>query len=106
MKDAKLVWWGIRNAVGAALYVALVVWFMSCAGRIAGKGPELLTGIAMLMLFVASALIEATLVLGQPIWMFINGKKGEALRLFGFTAGALVLLTVLVIAVRLSVSAY
>jgi hypothetical protein len=105
MNNRQLAWGGARNALGAAFYVVLVVCLMSYAGDRFDSAPEMLTGIAVLMLFVTSALIEATLVLGQPIWMFVNGKKSEALRLFGYTAGALVALMMLAMTARIMASA-
>ncbi|MDD5251059.1 MAG: hypothetical protein PHT12_00320 [Patescibacteria group bacterium] len=90
--ESKLVLKALRNAASAVLYVVLVVFFMSNANRIFGTPPvEMLIGAFMLTLFVVSALIESILVLGQPVWLFTQGKRTEALKLLGYTTGFMVL---------------
>jgi hypothetical protein len=89
MNDSKLVSWAVRNVAGVILYVAAVVWLMSNAEHGFGAKPGILIGVAILMLFVCSALITGLLVLGQPVWLFVNGQKKESLKLLGYTVGAM-----------------
>jgi hypothetical protein len=53
------------------------------------------------MLFVLSATIVGSLVLGRPILLHLEGKKNEALRFFGYTVGWLAILTVIIFLARL-----
>jgi hypothetical protein len=57
--------------------------------------------LALLMLFVLSATIVGSLVLGRPILLHLEGKKNEALRFFGYTVGWLAILTVIIFLARL-----
>lgn len=91
---------GLRNAAGALVYVLLVATFMTNADRFlpTDRQAPALTLSALLLLFVISALIEATLVLGQPLWLLTQGKRREALELFGWTSGVIVAGLVILIA--------
>jgi len=40
-----------------------------------------------LTLFVLSAAVTGALVLGRPILLYLDGKKAEAVRFFGYTLG-------------------
>jgi len=53
------------------------------------------------MLFVVSATIVGTLVLGRPILLYLGGKRNEAPRFFGWTVGWLAALTLVLFLVRL-----
>ena len=54
--------------------------------------------IAILMLFVFSAAISGALIIGKPALLYLEGKKREALELFAFTLGwILVFLVILLI---------
>lgn len=97
--ESSLILAGLRNAAGAALYVALVVTVMQAIGRSASQAEAWLQISAFLMLFVLSALVEALFVLGQPVWMFLHGQRAEALKLLGYTVGALIVATGLAILV-------
>ena len=86
MKKNKLILWGLLDALATAVYAALVALFMSNADRIFGKmegGP--LGMAAFLMLFVLSAAVCGSLILGRPIILYSNNSKKEALVLFGCT---------------------
>ena len=90
---------GLRNAAGALVYVFLVATFMTNADRFlpTDRQAPALTLSALLLLFVISALIEATLVLGQPLWLLTQGKRREALELFGWTSGTIFTVLILLI---------
>lgn len=81
------------NALGTVLYITLVSTLMFNAEHIFGNGKEdiVLIPIAMLLLFVLSASIISSLVLGRPILWYLEGKKNEAVSLFIATLGFLFL---------------
>lgn len=85
------------NAAGTALYIALVSTFLFNASAIFGKDREdtVLAPIAMLLLFVLSASTTGLLVLGRPIFWYLEGKKKESVLLLIATLGVLFLITVL-----------
>jgi len=91
MKNSKLALLGLRNGAGALAYIALVALFFHNVERIFKNNPKdtVLAPIFLLTLFVLSALIEASLVLGQPIITYLNGQKVDAFKLLGFTAGTM-----------------
>jgi len=81
-KSCKLCWHGLASSVGVFVYVVIVTLIMSNGEKLFGKMTTLGGPIAFLMLFVFSALITGSLVLGRPIYLYLNGKKEEAVRLF------------------------
>lgn len=89
---------GVRNAFGAFLYVAAVAMFMTVAERTFGQHePGILGPIGFLMLFVTSAAVMGLLIFGGPVMLYIDGKKKEAVRLVGWTVGALAVITIIVL---------
>ena len=85
------------NALGTALYAGLVALFFTHAERLFGAVPEHtpLIPVAMLLLFVSSAALTGSLVLGRPILWYLDGKKKEAVSLFLATLGCLFSITLL-----------
>jgi hypothetical protein len=83
------------NALGTALYIALVSSFIFYAGDIFEDAPKetVLIPIAMLLLLVLSASITSLLVLGRPILWYLDGEKKEAVSLLIATLGFLFLIT-------------
>ncbi|MDQ7814676.1 MAG: hypothetical protein RDU25_02665 [Patescibacteria group bacterium] len=83
------------NASATALYVACVAMFMSYTSVIFGGVEEKtpLIPFAMLLLFVLSAGVTGSLVVGRPILWYLDGKKKEAVSLFIITLGLLFLIT-------------
>lgn len=85
------------NALGTALYIALVATFMSHTAEIFNGVEEktALIPMAMLLLLVLSASVTGSLVVGRPILWYLDGKKKEAISLFIATVGFLFLMTLL-----------
>lgn len=83
------------HALGTVLYVALVATFLSYASQLFGEGKEetVLIPIAMLLLFVLSATVTGSLVLGKPVLWYLDGKKKDAVSLFAATLGFLFIFT-------------
>jgi len=97
MKNSKLVLLSILHSLGVLAYVSLVVFFMSNGERFFGKEDTPMTGVIVLLVFILSALVTSSLVLGRPIMLFLDGKKAEAVKLLIFTAVDLFILLVIVI---------
>lgn len=96
MKNALLKIAGL-NTLGTAVYVACVAVFMSRTSEIFNGVEEktALIPFAMLLLFVFSAGVTGSLVLGRPILWYLDGKKKEAVSLFIATLVFLFLVTCL-----------
>ena len=97
MDNKKLIWLSILNSLGVLAYVSLVVAFMNNAQRIFGKNDNAMTGVVALMIFILSALITGSLVLGRPIMLYLDGKKSEAVKLLFYTMASLFVLLLLAI---------
>lgn len=99
VKNSKLFLMSVLHSLGVLAYVALVVTFMSNAEKFLGKEDNSLTGIVVLMLFIVSALITSSLVLGKPVMYYLDGKKKEAIKLLFYTMGDLFALFIIVLVV-------
>ena len=83
------------NAAGAIAYVALVGTIMQNGNKFFGPKDTALTPVAVLSLFVLSASVTGSLVLGKPVLMYLDGQKKEAVKMFIFTVCWLALATVI-----------
>ncbi len=93
----KLVHRSFLNALGTVAYVAIVGTIMENAERVLGSvDNNMLAPVAFLTLFVLSAAVTASLVVGKPALMYLNGQKAEAVRLFLYTVGWLAIFTVII----------
>jgi hypothetical protein len=72
---------------------------MSNVERAFDNVPDVLAGMTMLTLFVVSAAVTGSLVVGRPILLYLEGKKQEAARFFGYTLGWLVAILVLLVTI-------
>lgn len=87
----------IINSLGTAVYIILVVCLIFSMQRFSSTPDKtILIPIAMLLLFVFSAAITGFLVLGNPIMLYIDGKKKEAISLLRYTFLMLALMTLIV----------
>jgi hypothetical protein len=72
----------------AAAYIALIVWGINTVGAILHDKPDtLFIPMAMLSLFVLSAAIMGFLFLSEPLKLFLEGQKQEAVYFFLKTVG-------------------
>lgn len=78
-----------------------IVFIMYNADKVFGKMKGISDPIAMLMLFVLSAAITGSLVIGRPILLYLDGLKKEAVKMFLFTVGFMFAITVIVFAVKI-----
>lgn len=89
------------NAVLAAVYILLIVTLMNTAARTT-TDQGILAPLVALSLFTLSAAVMGYLFLGQPVQMYLDGKKKEAVRFFGQTVGVFAILTVLAVIILFS----
>lgn len=76
----------LANSLLTVLYVILAGTFLFNAQYIFGDiEPSVFIPISMLLLFVFSAALCGALVLGRPLLWYLDGKKREAVSLFGYT---------------------
>lgn len=96
MKNQKLPTFAFIHAAGVLIYVTLIAVFFRNANKLFGKEDTFATPIAMLMLFVVSATITGSLVLGKPIMLYLDGAKKEAVKMLFYTVGWLTVMTLIV----------
>lgn len=89
----------IINALSAALYITVVASVMYYAPRLVGPAESVLVPIAILSLFVLSAAIMGYIFCYEPIQLFLENKKKEALNLFLKTVGVMGIITVAIFCV-------
>ena len=102
-KNLSLCSIGFINSLAVLAYVSLVALVMSNGDRIFGEFSNIFGPIAFLLLFVVSALVVASLVLGKPVMLYLDGRKKEALSLFFATScylGAYMIIVLLVAILR------
>lgn len=84
----------ILNALSASAYILLVVTVMTqVTAPLKNKPDTFFAPIAILSVFTLSAAVMAFLFFYQPLLLFIEGKKKEAVNLFVKTVGAFGLIT-------------
>lgn len=94
MERNRIVVRGALDALGAALYIALVALFMTNISRFVGpmQGNGFFGPLLFLLLFVFSAAVTGGLILGKPVLLYLEGKKKEAVGLFLWTLAFLFML--------------
>ena len=95
MKNSKLIYWSIIDSLGAFAYITWVAWLMFNGESIFGQIKSFWGPAAILLLFVLSATIVGALVLGRPIYIYLNGSKPEAIKLLAYTIGCLFIITII-----------
>jgi hypothetical protein len=85
------------NSLAVTAYIILVAYFMQNAENWFGKEDKFLAPVIFLLLFVLSALITGLLVLGRPIYFYLEGKKVESIRLLFYTIINLAVILAIVI---------
>lgn len=103
MTTKKILTTGLLHAAGVTVYVTAVAWLMQNAERIFGQMKNTGGPVAFLLMFVTSAAITGSLVLGRPVLAYWDGRKTEAIKLFLSTVGWLVLITALIFTAQIIV---
>jgi hypothetical protein len=83
--DKKIIKQAFLLALGEGIYISLVALLMTGIEKMFGDKPDpvIIAPIAFLLLFVISAAISGALIFGKPLMLYLDGKKKEALQLFG-----------------------
>jgi hypothetical protein len=87
MKNSELAKQSLAYSLGVVIYIFLVAWLMSNGDKLFGKVDNVLSGVAVLLVFVLSAAVTGSLVFGKPILMYLDGKRKEAVKMLGYTLG-------------------
>jgi hypothetical protein len=78
----------LRNALFAALYIAGIVSLINFFGTMfEGMDDTIMAPMVMLSLLVLSVAIMGYLFVFEPVRMYVEGKKQEAITFFGKTIG-------------------
>ncbi len=101
MKNIKTIKAALLNAVGVVMYTALIGWVMFNIPKISGPMETFWGPVALLLIFVVSATIVGSLVLGKPILLYLDGEKKAALKLLLYTVIFLALIAAILILVLL-----
>ena len=92
------------NALLAALYIVFVVLLITYGPAYVRDKPDtILAPMAMLSLLVFSVALMGYLFFLQPVQMFLDGQKHEAVELFTKTLGAFAVITGFVLIVAFTV---
>ncbi len=87
----------LMNALGALAYILFVVALLNMVSRAQGAKPDTaFAPIAFLSLLTLSAAVMAYLFFYQPVILFIEGKKKNAVNLFVKTVGIFAAFTVII----------
>ncbi|MFH1175482.1 MAG: hypothetical protein V1698_02045 [bacterium] len=87
MKKSGLILKSFLCSIGLVGYIMLVSAILNNAEKWFGSVNKFWGPVAMLLLFVFSALISGMLVLGYPIWLYLEQKKKEAISMLGYNVG-------------------
>lgn len=99
MKNNTILWRSLGHAVLVFAYTSLVAGLLFQAENIFDNDDTFLIPVGMLLLFVLSATIVGSLVLGRPILMYLEGQKKEAIKFLGGTLLWLFVLVVIIFTV-------
>jgi hypothetical protein len=85
------------NALSASGYIAILVSVMTFVSQTQKDKPDtFFAPIAFLSLLTLSVVVMAYLFFYQPVQLFIDGKKKQAIKLFVQTGGIFAVLTVVI----------
>lgn len=71
----------------AALYIICIIFGVSNSASFTGQNESILIPMAMLSLFVLSAAVMGFLFVSEPLTLYIDNKKKEAVSFFLHTVG-------------------
>lgn len=86
------------NAISALAYIILVVLVMTFVTQpLSNKPDTFFAPVTFLTVLTLSVTVMAFLFFYQPVLLFIEGKKKEAVNLFAKTVGIFAVFTILVL---------
>lgn len=91
MSAGKIVFLGLAQALGTAIYCALVAFFLMSSGTWFARPNVALAIATFLLLFILSACITGGLVLGYPGYLVLRQRVQEGLLLLISTVAWLIL---------------
>jgi hypothetical protein len=93
----------IINALSASAYITLIVTIMNFLSQTQRNKPDtIIAPILFLSLLTLSVVVMAYLFFYQPLQLFIEGKKKQAVNLFIQTVGVFGVTTAIVLILLLS----
>ena len=100
MKNSKLIWQAAADSLGVLAYICLVSLVLTNGAKIFGQSDnKIISPIIFLLLFVLSALITSSLILGKPILLYLEGLKKEGVKLLIYTIINLSILLLILFAI-------
>jgi hypothetical protein len=90
------------NGFAAFVYISLLVLVMTWGSRLVPHPNSFVMPVIMICLFTLSAAVMAYLFCFQPIQLYFDGKKKQAVRLFLQTVGVFGGITLLMLALLFS----
>lgn len=92
------------NALAAGLYIVFVVLLISYGPTFVREKPDtIFAPMAMLSLLVFSAAFMGYIFFFQPVLMYLEGQKREAVELFTKTLGTFAVITGIVVIIAFAV---
>jgi hypothetical protein len=70
--------------------------------KLFGSQTNILQPIAILLLLVLSAAVMGLLIFGRPVILYLDGRKKDAFKFLGYTIGSLFLITIIFLAILIS----
>lgn len=104
MNKSKIIFTSFLSALGVVVYVIGVSFVIKNGEVIFGEMDGFLGPTVFLLLFVLSAAIVGSLVLGRPVLLYLENRKTEAIRVFFYTLGWLFVVTLILMASVLEIS--
>lgn len=96
MSKSEIIKYAIINALSTALYIIIIVLSINYFGHTLQKTPDtIIIPMGMLMLFVFSAALTGTLVLGRPTMWYLDNRKKEAIQLLLSTLIIILMITII-----------
>ena len=92
---------GLLQALGVAVYCALIMGLMRLLETINIKPPIFLTGTVMLLLLVISVAIVGVLVFGYPAILALDKNIKRALTILGYTLLYAILIFIIILAIAI-----
>jgi len=87
------------NAISAGVYIVLIVSVISLAEKFSRYPDKFLAPVVFLSLFTLSAAVMACLFCYQPIQLYFDGKKKQAVNLFLHTVMVFACITALALVI-------
>lgn len=96
--------WGFLSSLLTVGYIAGVAGIIFQGEKwFGGVDPGWWAPVMFLSLFVFSALVTSTLMLGRPVWLYMNGENRQAVRAFLHSVGGLLIVVAVVFLIGISI---